>query len=131
MGLHFDASSIFGVHRALKAGISPNRILLTSQEMKDDFEGISKAGVSMNLCSMTQIKMYGERLPGTKVSIRLNPGFGSGFANKTTTGGPGASFGIWIYDIPEAIVLLKKYNLTVERIHFHVGAGINPDIVLQ
>jgi len=39
-GLHIDASSGFEAHRAMVAGVSPERIQITAQEIPSDLKGI-------------------------------------------------------------------------------------------
>jgi len=64
--------------------------------------------------------------PGTSVSVRLNPGIGSGHNNKTDTGGPTSSFGIWHEDIPHAKAIAAAHSLTIHQIHTHIGSGNDP-----
>ena len=52
-------------------------------------------GVLYNACSLHQLEEFGRVAPGREVAIRLNPGLGSGATNRTNTGGPASSFGIW------------------------------------
>jgi diaminopimelate decarboxylase len=53
---------------------------------------------------------------------------GSGGTNRTNVGGPASSFGIWKDDLENAKSLCKEYNLTVERIHTHIGSGSDPEV---
>ena len=49
-------------------------------------------------------------------------------------GGPSSSFGIWhqLVEDPDVVpALVKKYDLTVERIHTHIGSGSDPGIWQQ
>ena len=48
-----------------------------------------------NACSLYQLEQFGKVAPGAVVSVRINPGLGSGSTNRTNTGGPASSFGIW------------------------------------
>jgi diaminopimelate decarboxylase len=66
--------------------------------------------------------------PHHEVSIRLNPGIGSGHSRKTNTGGLTSSFGIWHEDLPEVRRLTIKHSLTVTKIHTHIGAGTDPKV---
>lgn len=128
MGLHFDASSIYEVRRAMRAGISPEKISLSTQELPEDFSDEIKAGVRVNACSLDQLERYGKAFPGTRVGVRFNPGIGSGGTGKTNVGGPDSSFGIW-YEYADAVrFILQKYGLTLERIHTHIGSGSDPAI---
>jgi len=128
MGLHFDASSGYEVERLLKAGIEASRISLSTQELPVNFAGMVRAGVSVNACSLLQLERFGKVFPGTSVGLRFNPGLGSGATNRTNVGGPASSFGIWHEHLEKARSLADKYELTVFRIHTHIGSGSDPDI---
>lgn len=128
MGLHFDASSIYEVRRAMRAGIAPEKISLSTQELPLDFSDEIKAGIRFNACSLDQLERYGRAFPGTRVGVRFNPGIGSGGTGKTNVGGPDSSFGIW-YEYAGAVrFILQKHGLTLERIHTHIGSGSDPAI---
>lgn len=128
MGLHFDASSGFEVRRAVKAGILPQTISLSSQELPADFEELIKMGIEFNACSLQQLKRFGELFPGRSCGVRFNPGKGSGGTGKTNVGGPTSSFGIW-HELKDQVKdLAKQYNLKIVRIHTHIGSGSDPDV---
>lgn len=128
MGLHFDASSIYEVRRAMRAGIAPEKISLSTQELPDDFSDEIKAGIRFNACSLDQLERYGKAFPGTRVGVRFNPGIGSGGTGKTNVGGPDSSFGIW-HEYADAVrFILQRHGLTLERIHTHIGSGSDPAI---
>lgn len=125
-GLHFDASSGFEVERMLLAGIAPDRISLSTQQLPDNFAELAQAGVKINACSLNQLERYGEALPGTRIGLRFNPGLGSGGTNRTNVGGPASSFGIWKDHWPQAAAIVQRYQLVAERIHSHIGSGSDP-----
>lgn len=131
MGLHFDASSGYEVRRAMAAGIAAERISLSTQELPDDIAELIQAGISVNLCSLSQIEKYGKALPGTKVGLRINPGLGSGGTQRTNVGGPASSFGIWHEQLEDAKALVAKYDLDVFRIHSHIGSGSDPEVWIR
>ena len=129
-GLHIDASSGFEVERAVKAGISPEKILLTSQQLPDNLYEDFLNKVDINLTSLEQIRKYGNCFSGTdvfgrdnKISIRVNPGLGSGGTNRTNVGGPSSSFGIWYENFEDALSLIQDYEFDVKRLHTHIGSG--------
>jgi diaminopimelate decarboxylase len=127
LGLRFDASSIWEVSRAMAVGVQPSKILLTAQEVPDDLGEFVERGMEFNACSLRQLELYGRQFPGRDVSIRANPGEGTGFINRLTSGGLKSSFGIWHEYLDEAKKLVKKYRLNVKRIHHHVGSGHDPE----
>lgn len=128
MGLEMDASSGFEVRRAMRAGIPAGNISLSSQEFPQDFVDLVRAGISINACSLKQLRALGEALPGHRVGLRINPGLGSGSSHKTNVGGPSSSFGIWHELLPEAQEIIGRYQLEAFRIHSHIGSGSDPDV---
>lgn len=129
MGLHFDASSEYEVMRCLHAGIPGEKIQLTSQQFpRKHLVEIIAAGVLFNACSLRQIDAFGKAFPGSNISIRVNPGTGSGSNRKTNVGGPSASFGIWHEQLDEVLEIAAKHNLKITRIHSHIGSGSDPEV---
>ena len=130
-GLHIDASSGFEAQRALRLGIPANHIQVTAQELPQNLQELIEQGVLFNACSISQLSAYGELFPGTSLSVRINPGLGSGHSNRTNVGGPSASFGIWHEHIPEVLATASQYNLTITGMHTHIGSGSDPDAWVQ
>ncbi|KAH8065323.1 hypothetical protein JL721_8281 [Aureococcus anophagefferens] len=94
MGLHFDASSVYEVRRALAAGIAASKISLSTQQLDDDFGDLVKEGLKVNACSLAQLEAFGA-----------------------------ASFGIWHEDFDEVAAIAGKHDLNVVRVHTHIGSG--------
>ena len=63
--------------------------------------------------------------------IRFNPGLGSGGTEKTNVGGPAASFGIWHSKKEDVQAIADKYNVTIKRIHTHIGSGSDPSVWIK
>ena len=126
LGLHVDCSSENEVLHALKNGVAADRIALNSQQLPRDMSLLEK-GIFFTATSLHQLEQYGTCRPGTAVGVRLNPGFGSGASNRVTTGGRAAGFGIWHEYIPEVLALAKRFNLTISKVHTHIGAGTDPE----
>ncbi len=128
LGLHVDASSGHEVERAVRAGVAPEKISLSSQEFPDNFNALYDQGMSFNACSLNQIERFGQLCPERELGLRFNPGVGSGGTNKTNVGGPSSSFGIWHEWMDDVRTLIEKYRLKVFRIHTHIGSGSEPHI---
>jgi diaminopimelate decarboxylase len=128
LGLHIDASSGFECHRAMRAGIAPEKISLSTQEFPADFAEIFERGIRFNACSLEQIRRSGKLFPGRELGIRFNPGIGSGGTNKTNVGGPSSSFGIWHEQLDEVKTIVEQAGLKVIRIHTHIGSGSDPAV---
>ena len=123
VNLRFDASSGFEARRAMLAGIPAQKIQITAQQLPADLEQLVKEGVLFNACSLSQLEAYGNLFPGSEVSIRVNPGLGSGGTKRTNTGGPASSFGIWHELLPSVIAALKRHSLKLTGLHSHIGSG--------
>jgi diaminopimelate decarboxylase len=129
LGLHFDASSDHEAERAIRfARIAPEKLQLTSQMPSRALERLVDLGVRYNACSLHQLDRFGAAFPGRNVSIRVNPGLGSGSTNRTNTGGIGSSFGIWHEHLDEAMALAARHRVTIGRLHTHVGSGSDPAV---
>ena len=133
LGLAFDASSVWEVRRAVRAGVAADRILLTAQQAELDpgLEELLDAGLNFDAGSLRQLDTYGRARPGGRVSIRLNPGFGSGLVRRLTSGGPTSSFGIWHEDLPQAAEIVERHRLRLTRLHSHIGSGHYPDVLVR
>ncbi|MDR0535467.1 MAG: diaminopimelate decarboxylase [Puniceicoccales bacterium] len=127
-GLHFDASSGHEVRRAMFAGIAPQKISLSTQELPADLTPLLRAGVLVNACSLAQLDAIGTALPGWNIGVRINPGRGSGGTGKTNVGGPDASFGIWHEHIAEILETARRHRLNIVRVHTHIGSGSDPAV---
>jgi diaminopimelate decarboxylase len=125
LGAHFDASTFNECVRLIEgAGISGNKIRLTSQEVQseENLHYLTKKSVLYTACSLLQLETYGKALPNTEVGIRFNIGIGSALFPTSSTGGKNSSFGI--FEQRDKInALLNKYNLTLTTVHVHIGSG--------
>jgi diaminopimelate decarboxylase len=128
LGLHVDASSDHEVERALRAGFPPDTIQLTSQMPSRRLAQHLAQGVLFNACSLHQLEAVGRAGPGREVSVRMNPGLGSGATNRTNTGGPASSFGIWHEQLEEVRTTAERYEVRIARLHTHIGSGTDPAV---
>ena len=128
LGLHIDASSDWEVERALRAGFSPGAIQLTSQMPSRSFVEHARRGVLLNACSLHQLEEIGRLAPGAEVSVRMNPGLGTGSTKRTNTGGPASSFGIWHEYAGEVEAVARRHGLRLTRLHSHVGSGTDSEV---
>lgn len=127
MGIGIDASSYYEAKRALAAGIAPQKIQLTSQEVptKDRLRELVELGVIYNSTSLTQLQLFGDLFAGRDLplAVRVNPGLGSGHNKRTNTAGTSASFGIWQDYLGQVRDIARRCSLTISRLHSHVGSG--------
>jgi diaminopimelate decarboxylase len=128
LDLRLDASSDFEVERALRAGFQPERIALTSQAPSRRLRSFVEGGIRFTACSLLQLQNFGEAFPGRDVTIRVNPGLGSGALNRVNTGGPASSFGIWHEQLDEAKALAARHGVVIAGLHTHIGSGGDPAV---
>jgi len=129
LGASFDVSSVWEARRCLNAGIDAKKILITAQEISEGWEPLCVNGMEFDAGSLQQLKIYGEKFPRTSISVRINPGFGSGLVKKLTSGGVHSSFGLWFAQLDEAVALAERYSLSIKRIHLHIGSGHDSEVL--
>jgi diaminopimelate decarboxylase len=81
-----------------------------------------------NASSVHQLRTYGRLFPGAEVSVRINPGKGSGHSNRTNVGGPSSSFGIWHEHLDQVLRTAREFNLRITGMHTHIGSGADPAV---
>lgn len=126
--LGIDASSEYEAFEAIEAGFAPYDIAVTSQQLSGKIVELAQTGVEFNVCSLRQLKKYGQLMPGSPVGVRINPDLGSGHSAKTNVGGPSSSFGIWHEYTDQIEEMANRYKLTISRLHSHIGSGSNPKV---
>ncbi len=132
-GLGIDAVSPGEIHAALAAGFDPGDILFTvSNATAQDMEFARSRGVLVNIDSLAQLRLMGEKYPGSEVCVRINPNVGAGHHNHVITGGPESKFGIHHARVDEIKQTAEKYGLKITGIHQHIGSGIlQPDKFIE
>ena len=86
----------------------------------------SRRGVLFNACSLHQLDSFGQVAPGSEVSVRMNPGLGTGSTKRTNTGGPASSFGIWHEYLDEVKTIAERHRLRITRLHSPRRLGHRP-----
>ncbi len=127
-GLRVDASSGYEAERALLAGLAPRDVQITAQELPKNLRELVTRGVEFTACSLHQLRVYCGMFPKSSVTIRINPGKGSGHSNRTNVGGPGASFGIWHGLLDEALAIAREHGVRITGMHTHIGSGGDPEV---
>jgi len=127
-GALIDAVSADEVRRALAAGYSaegiPPPIIYTADIFDADaLDLIVDKNVHVNCGSPDMIGQYGNRSPGSSITLRINPGFGHGHSRKTNTGGPQSKHGIWYEQLADCLIEAERYELSVTGLHMHIGSG--------
>ncbi|HCH51778.1 MAG TPA: diaminopimelate decarboxylase [Proteus sp.] len=129
-GVKVDSVSLGEIERALVAGYQGGRnkseIVFTADLLDEQtIARVIELDIPVNAGSIDMLRQLGERNQGHAVWIRVNPGFGHGHSQKTNTGGENSKHGIWHEDVPEALEVIRQYNLVLIGFHMHIGSGVD------
>src|SRR5207344_849469 len=81
-------------------------------------------GVHLNLDAISQVVRVGRRARGRRIGLRVNPGTGAGYhAGLTYSGDRPTKFGIYADRLDEAVEVARRFDLTIDTVHFHAGSG--------
>jgi diaminopimelate decarboxylase len=134
-GLHLDCSTLNEVRRAHSAGISYNKMMLTTQEVplekdRTDLESMILEELTYNICSLRQLDLIAEfAVRNDKpMSIRINPGVGAGESVTRNTGDKYSSFGIHLANMDKVIQKMNETRLIFNQVHVHIGSGGDPEM---
>lgn len=125
-GVVVDAVSAGEIVRALRVGYrgEDDGVVYTADVFDDDaIELIREHRIPVNVGSPDMITQLGEFAPGSKVTLRINPGFGHGHSKKTNTGGDLSKHGIWYGQLQECLELGRAAGVDVRGLHMHIGSG--------
>jgi len=129
-GVMVDAVSLGEIERAWAAGFTadgevPGIVFTADLFDRITLERVVANKVPVNAGSVDMLEQLGEKSPGHRVWLRINPGFGHGHSNKTNTGGEHSKHGIWHADLPSALSAVKRHGLQLVGIHMHIGSGVD------
>lgn len=135
-GCVVDAVSLGEIERALRAGFDtsgPHSGIVFTADIADEatFARCIELDVPINAGSPDMLAQLGQRHPGHRVWLRVNPGFGHGHSRKTNTGGEWSKHGIWHAHLDEAMCQIEKYDLDLVGLHMHIGSGADFDHLRQ
>jgi diaminopimelate decarboxylase len=123
-----DVCSPGEVRHSLEHGWAPSEISYTGTNMSDrDLAAIVGVGVHLNVDLLSQLRRAARHLgPGAHLGIRVNPGIGASFGGGVATfytGEHPTKFGIFAEQLPEAVEIVRRHDLVLDTVHFHVGDG--------
>lgn len=130
-GVMVDAVSLGEIARARQAGYDlssaePSEVVFTADVLdRATLEQVVAERIVVNAGSIDMLRQLGERSPGHRVWLRINPGFGHGHSHKTNTGGENSKHGIWHADLPAALAVIAASGLKLVGIHMHIGSGVD------
>ena len=127
LGCGFDCATINEIKEVVKLGFNVQDIIF-SQTVKpyDQLIESFKMGVMHSTVdSVDEIQKIAKYAPGMGVVIRV-------MENDPTAGYTlGDKFGIYIDEATEMIEEIKKHNLRLDGVHFHVGSGFQEEDVFR
>ncbi|MBP6336668.1 MAG: diaminopimelate decarboxylase [Vitreoscilla sp.] len=132
-GVVVDAVSRGEILRALAAGYTAAQApcgasgIVFTADLFDaaTLDCVVQHQVPVNAGSADMLHQLGQRSPGHRVWLRINPGFGHGHSNKTNTGGEHSKHGIWHADLPAALAAVAQHGLNLVGLHMHIGSGVD------
>ncbi|MDQ7988275.1 MAG: diaminopimelate decarboxylase [Candidatus Dactylopiibacterium sp.] len=129
-GVAVDAVSAGEITRALAAGFSSregrSEIVFTADLVTEETLAlVIEHEIPLNAGSVDMLHQLGQRAPGHRVWLRINPGFGHGHSNKTNTGGEHSKHGIWHAELEAALAAIRTYGLQLVGLHMHIGSGVD------
>lgn len=125
-GAHADCVSPVECRLALRAGIAKEKILFTGTSVSNrDLLDLVELGVRINIDSLSQLRRLAKISKAPEISIRWNPGEGSGAGlhSHTITAGKFIKFGIPEQRLLEAFREAKGLGMNVAGLHQHIGSG--------
>lgn len=130
-GVVVDAVSGGEILRALKAGYVGDKGRAGISEIQytadlfdeESVELIREQCIAVNVGSSDMIEALAQISPESKLTIRINPGFGHGHSEKTNTGGPLSKHGVWYEELPAVLKRIKELGLKLYGLHLHIGSG--------
>ncbi|MDR2829604.1 MAG: diaminopimelate decarboxylase [Methanobrevibacter sp.] len=126
-GSSIDAVSTGEVYTSLKTGFTPERILFTGNNVKDDeLKFVDEQNVLINLDSISQLERLAKIVnpENYKISFRVNPMVGAGHHEYCITGGIMSKFGIKEEEASNIYKKAIKLGFKPIGMHSHIGSGI-------
>ncbi|MEQ9592476.1 MAG: diaminopimelate decarboxylase [Cyclobacteriaceae bacterium] len=126
-GCGIDVVSIYEARLALKAGFAPKEIMFTPScvDFEEVIEGVDM-GIYINLDNLSVLEKFGKKYGDSyPCCIRLNPHILAGGNYKISTGHGNSKFGISVFQIPQIVEVVKKYNIEINGLHIHTGSEIS------
>ena len=126
-GLGFECVSLAEVEHVLNVlpSLDPRRVLFTpSFAPRVEFERAFALGVHVTFDNPALLSAWPDVFRGRELTLRVDPGFGSGHHDKVKTGGKEAKFGLPLDEAVAAASAAKALNARVTGLHSHIGSGI-------
>ncbi|MDR0373014.1 MAG: diaminopimelate decarboxylase [Nitrososphaerota archaeon] len=124
-GAYLDTVSPGEVFLALSSGFTPDRILFTGTNVRnDELKMLADANITINVDSQSEIDRLLKISVPQILSVRVNPEVGAGHHNHCITAGPESKFGLWEEEVIQAYAIAQRARVERFGIHMHIGSGI-------
>ncbi|MDD5502787.1 MAG: diaminopimelate decarboxylase [Candidatus Thermoplasmatota archaeon] len=124
-GANLDVVSPGEAFLALKSGFSPERIIFTGTNARDDeLKYLIESKVLINADSLSMLERILKIKTPDTISFRINPMIGAGHHEHCITAGKDSKFGIWEDDALAAYKRALDAGVKKFGIHMHIGSGI-------
>jgi diaminopimelate decarboxylase len=126
LGSGVDCVSINEVKLALRAGVSPHKIIFTPNSVAlEEYLEATELNVNINIDNLNLLESFGLHFGSSyPVIIRLNPHIMAGGNIKISTGHIDSKFGISVEQIDQIITIKEKTGVQVKGLHLHTGSEI-------
>jgi diaminopimelate decarboxylase len=124
-GAYLDTVSPGEVFMGLSSGYTPDRILFTGTNVRDDeLKFLAGANITVNVDSKSELDRLLKIAVPQILSVRVNPEIGAGHHSHCITAGPESKFGLWEEETIQAYAIAKRARVERFGIHMHIGSGI-------
>ncbi|MBS7456700.1 bifunctional aspartate kinase/diaminopimelate decarboxylase [Coralloluteibacterium stylophorae] len=111
---------------AVLPDLDPGRVLFTpSFAPRAEYADALARGVHVTVDSVAPLRDWPELFAGREITLRIDPGFGSGHHEKVRTGGKGAKFGLAVDAVPAVVAAAAAAGARIVGLHAHIGSGIH------
>jgi len=123
-----DACSPEEVMHAMGCGFKETDISYTATAVSNsDLDALLRfENLHINCDAVSTIRRLGQRAPGRRIGLRINPAMGVGYGENELlhySGEATTKFGIYKEQFEEALQTAREHNLTVTTLHLHTGCG--------
>lgn len=124
-GAYLDTVSPGEVFLALSSGFTPDCILFTGTNVRDDeLKMLSDANITINVDSQSEMDRLLKISVPQILSVRVNPEVGAGHHSHCITAGPESKFGLWEEEVIQAYAIAQRARVGRFGMHMHIGSGI-------
>jgi diaminopimelate decarboxylase len=124
-GAYLDTVSPGEVFMGLSSGYTPDRILFTGTNVRnDELKFLAGTNITINVDSQSELDRLLKIAVPPILSVRVNPEVGAGHHSHCITAGPESKFGLMEEDALKAYTTAKKARVERFGIHMHIGSGI-------